>query len=116
MLEKHADDIKRNIEWLKTYLPIMKNHCKVISFDCLGIEQIDPKSILNISNKEYNRLFQGSDTDVTDKDGNITCSTFFMDLPNMQVARMSTAALDKRFDFTGEENISELFRLTTKGW
>lgn len=116
MLEKHEMDIKKNIEWLKTYLPIMKNHCRVISFDCLGIEQVNPKDVLGISDKEYNMLFQGSDTDVMDKDGNITCSTFYMDLPNMQVARMSTAALNKRYEFTGNENISELFKQTTRGW
>ena len=92
------------------------DECPSISFDCLGIEQIDPKTVLGISDKEFNLLYQGSDTDVFDKDGNITCCTMYIDVPNMKVARMSTAALDKRFDFTGKENIADLLKLTTQGW
>lgn len=116
LLEGHADEIKANIQWLTAYLPQMKKECKCISFDCLGLEQIDPKTVLGISDKDFATLFQGSDTDVTDKDGNITCCTMYIDVPNMKVARMSTAALDKRYDFTGKENIAELLKLTIQGW
>jgi len=116
LLEGHADEIKANIQWLTAYLPQMKKECKCISFDCLGLEQIDPKTVLGISDKDFATLFQGSDTDVTDNDGNITCCTMYIDVPNMKVARMSTAALDKRYDFTGKENISELLKLTIQGW
>ena len=55
-------------------------------------------------------------TDVTDTEGNITCSTFYIDVPTMTVARMSTAALDKRFSFNGTEDIKTLFELSTTGW
>lgn len=107
----HKMDLLRNL-WLGR----MKDECRLVSFDCLAIEQLDPKTQLQIDDARWKTLFQGADTDVTDEDGNITCSTFYMDLPNMQVARMSTAALDKRFDFTGDEDISELFKMTTQGW
>lgn len=116
LFEKQSDDIKKNIQWLITYLPQLRKECRCISFDCLGLEQVDPKTVLNISDKEFNTLFQGSDTDVTDADGNITCCTMYIDVPNMKVARMSTAALDKRYDFTGKENIAELLMITTQGW
>lgn len=116
LFEKQSDDIKKNIQWLITYLPQLRKECRCISFDCLGLEQVDPKTVLNISDKEFNTLFQGSDTDVTDNDGNITCCTMYIDVPNMKVARMSTAALDKRYDFTGKENIAELLKITTQGW
>jgi hypothetical protein len=116
LLEKQSEDIKKNIQWLITYLPQLKKDCKCISFDCLGLEQIDPKTVLNISDLDFKALFQGSDTDVTDNDGNITCCTMYIDVPNMKVARMSTAALDKRFDFTGKENIADLLKITTQGW
>lgn len=116
LLEKQRNEIIKNIEWLKHKLPVLKNLCKVISFDCLGIEQIDPKTVFNMSDDQYNALFQGADTDVFDTEGNITCATMFVDVPNMQVARMSTAALDKRYAFTGNENISDLLKLTTQGW
>ena len=116
LLENKSDDIKAKIQWFKDYLPKLNDECPSISFDCLGIEQIDPKTVLGISDKEFNLLYQGSDTDVFDKDGNITCCTMYIDVPNMKVARMSTAALDKRFDFTGKENIADLLKLTTQGW
>lgn len=116
LLEKQSEDIKKNIQWLIAYLPQLKKDCKCISFDCLGLEQVDPKTVLNISESDFNTLFQGSDTDVFDKDGNITCCTMYIDVPNMKVARMSTAALDKRFDFTGKENIADLLKITTQGW
>jgi hypothetical protein len=116
LFENQSDMIKKKIQWLVSYLPELKKQCKCISFDCLGLEQVDPKTVLNISDKEFNTLFQGSDTDVTDNDGNITCCTMYIDVPNMKVARMSTAALDKRYDFTGKENIAELLKITTQGW
>jgi organic radical activating enzyme len=116
MLEKHSDEIKANINWLKFMMMRSILPFKVMSFDCLGIEQLDPKTALNISDKDFNTLFQGSDTDVKDADGNITCATMYIDVPNMQVARMSTAALDKRYSFTGKENIHDLLQVTTQGW
>ena len=116
LLEHRSDSIKANIQWLKEYLPTLKKETKLISFDCLGIEQIDPKTVLDISDERFNMLFQGSDTDVFDAEGRITCSTMYIDVPNMKVARMSTAALDKRYDFTGSENISDLLKMTTQGW
>lgn len=116
MLEKHSDEIKANINWLKFMMMRSVLPFRVMSFDCLGIEQLDPKTALNISDKDFNTLFQGSDTDVKDADGNITCATMYIDVPNMQVARMSTAALDKRYSFTGKENIHDLLQVTTQGW
>lgn len=116
LLENKSDEIKKNIEWLKKFLPIMRHLCKVISFDCLGIEQIDPKTVLHINDMTYDTLFQGSDTDVADNEGNITCSTFYIDVPTMTVARMSTAGLDKRFSFNGTEDIKTLFKLSTTSW
>lgn len=116
LLEKKSDEIQNNIEWLKNKLPELSKLCSVVSFDCLGIEQLDPKKLLHISDEEYTTLFQGADTDVFDKNGNITCATMYIDVPNMQVARMSTAALDKRYDFNGTEKIEDLLKESTKGW
>jgi len=116
LLEKQGDEIHKNIEWLKTKLPELRNSCKVISFDCLGIEQLNPKDLFNMTDDEYYTLFQGADTDVFDNEGNITCCTMYIDVKNMEVGRMSTCALDKRYAFTGNENISDLLKLTTQGW
>lgn len=114
MLEKQGDEIHKNIEWLKTKLPELRNSCKVISFDCLGIEQLNPKGLFNMSNDEYYSLFQGADTDVFDSEGNITCATMYIDVENMEVARCSTQVFEERESFTGDENIRSLFKKSCK--
>ena len=117
MLEKDFDEITRRMDLLrKLWLYDLKKNCKVVSFDCLAIEQLDPKNVLNVSDKDWSTLFQGSDTDVKDADGNITCATMFIDCVTMTVARMSTAALDKRYPFTGDEDIADLLKISTQGW
>ena len=117
MLEKDFDEITHRMDLLrKLWLYDLKKNCKVVSFDCLAIEQLDPKNVLNVSDKDWNTLFQGSDTDVKDADGNITCATMFIDCVTMTVARMSTAALDKRYPFTGDEDIADLLKISTQGW
>lgn len=116
LLGRTGDEIHRNIEWLRGYLPSLSNLCRCLSFDCLGLEQLDPKTALGTSDKDFAQLFQGSDTDVRDAEGNIACGTMYIDLPNMQVARMSTAPLDRRYSFTGKESITELLELSTRGW
>ena len=100
----------------KLWLYELKKNCKVVSFDCLAIEQLDPKNILNVSDKDWNTLFQGSDTDVKDADGNITCATMFIDCVEMKFGRMSTQPLDMRQSFTGNEDIREIFRKSIKGY
>lgn len=117
MLEKDFDEITHRMDLLrKLWLYDLKKNCKVVSFDCLAIEQLDPKNVLNVSDKDWSTLFQGSDTDVKDADGNITCATMFIDCVTMTVARMSTAALDKRYPFTGDEDIADLLKISTQGW
>lgn len=116
LLVKDRMGIYKNLNWMADNLKEMSKVCKCLSFDCLGIDQLDVQRTLGMSDEEYYTRFQGSDTDVHDAEGNITCATMYVDLPNMKVARMSTAALDKRFDFTGNESISELLKITTQGW
>lgn len=108
--------IKQNIHYLKKMLPAIKEKTKSISFDCLAIDQLDPKSIFNMSDEDYTLRFQGSDTDVLDNNGDITCSTFYIDAVTKTCARMSTAALDKRFKVTEEDTIESLFKKSIQGW
>ena len=88
----------------------------MVSFDCLALEQLNPKEVCHVSDSDWDMLFQGADTDVRDSDGNITCATMFLDLPNKKVARMSTAPFDKREDFEYTETIEELFEKSVKNW
>lgn len=112
----YSSEIDKNIEWLKENLSSLREHCKLISFDCLGIEQVNPKQVLNISEENWNTLFQGADTDVKDEKGNVTCCTFYIDAVEKKVARMSTAALDKRYDILENDTIKTLFRKSTQDW
>lgn len=112
-----SDTVQKNIDWLKDNMKTVSETVKLMSFDCLGIEQLAPKEVLNITDDEWNTLFQGSDTDVKDNDGNITCSTMYIDLVGgAKCARMSTAALDKRFSFTYDEPIETVFKRSIQGW
>lgn len=94
----------------------LAKECKAVAYDNLAIEQLEPKEQLRIPDTKYTHLYQGNDTECFDADGKMTCSTMFIDLPNMQVARMSTAPLETRQTFTGNESIEELLKLSTKGW
>lgn len=116
LLAKDAETINKNIEWLKEVLPFLVFETKTISFDCLGIKQINPRDIIGVSDEEWNMLYQGSDYFVSNGNGNITCATMYIDVPNMQVGRSSTAPLHLRPTFTGREDIRELFKLSIKGW
>ena len=116
-LEKDFVNINHRMDMLRdVWLTQLRKDCKVVSFDCLAIEQLDPKKNLNISQEAWDTLFQGADTDVKDKNGNITCATMYVDVTTMTVARMSTAALDKRYSFNGDENIGDLLKISTQGW
>ena len=117
MFEKDFVGINHRMEMLRcSWLHILKKQCKVVSFDCLAIEQLDPKQTLNISQEAWDTLFQGADTDVHDTDGNITCATMFIDCVEMKFGRMSTQPLDMRQSFTGNEDIREIFRKSIKGY
>lgn len=108
--------IKRNTEWLKNVLPFAVFMFSHVSFDDLAVRQLNPQEALGVPLEKWGTLYQGSDTDVKDSEGNITCSTMFVDLPNMLVARMSSCPVTMRRQFTGYETVSDLLRLSTVGW
>ena len=54
--------------------------------------------------------------DMFDKDGNITVSTMFVDAVQMKVSRSSTSAMDKRYSFTGQEDVRELLAKSCEGY
>lgn len=115
-LSKHSAEIQANIEQLKKDLPMLERKCKLISFDCLGLEQLNPKETLGMPDDKFNLIYQGHDYDMFDKDGNITVSTLFIDAVNMKVSRSSTSQMDKRYSFTGKEDIRELLAKSCEGY
>jgi hypothetical protein len=113
---KYAE-VVHNMELLRVnWQHILAKECKAVAYDNLAIEQLGPKEELCIPDTKYAHLYQGNDTECFDADGKMTCSTMFIDLPNMQVARMSTAPMETRQSFTGTESIGDLFKLSTEGW
>ena len=113
---KYAE-LVHNMELLRVlWQHDLAKECKAVAYDNLAIEQLGPKEEFRIPDTKYVHMYQGNDTECFDADGNMTCSTMFIDLPNMQVARMSTAPMETRQPFTGNESIEELLKLTTKGW
>lgn len=115
-LSKHSDEIQSNIEQLKKDLPMLEKKCKLISFDCLGLEQLNPKEALGMDDETFNMIYQGHDYDMFDKNGNLTVSTMFVDAVNMKVSRSSTSAMDKRYSFTGKEDVRELLAKSCEGY
>lgn len=116
LLQTNKEEIEKNQKWLKENLARLSKLTRVMSFDCLGIEQLNPKETLNISDEQYDYIFQGEDTDVLDNDGNITCATMYIDLPNMQVGRHSCQPIDQRKSFTIDEPIEVLFKRSVDCW
>lgn len=115
-LVKNSEEIKANIEQLKKDLPMLSKMCRAISFDCLALKQLNPKEVLGMTDEEFANIYQGDDYEMFDKDGNLTVGTMFIDAVNMQIARSSTAPMDKRYKFTGNEDIRELLAKSCEGY
>ena len=105
-----SSTVKSNIEWLANNLKMVSDIASVLSFDCLAIEQLNPLKNLNIQIEDWAQYFQGDDHDVFDNNGNIKCSTFYVDAVEKTVARTSTTPLKKRKPIEDCDNIISLFR------
>lgn len=115
-LSKHTAEIQANIEQLKKDLPMIAKNARALSFDCLALKQLNPKECLGMSDEEFANIYQGDDYEMFDKDGNLTVGTMFIDAVKMEIARSSTAPMDKRYKFTGSEKISELLAKSCEGY
>ena len=103
--DAEKDAINTNIEWMKHNLKDLSKKTKLMSFDCLGIKQLDPRTTLGMSDEEWNMLFQGDDYDPRN------ASTLYIDAVTRTVARASTHPLEDRPHFTNE-SMGELFRMS----
>lgn len=101
--KKVVDD---NIFWLKHNINCISNMTQLLSFDCLGIKQINPKETLNISDDDWNTLFQGDDYSAE-------ASTLYIDAVTRTVARASTHPLEDRPRFN-DESMAELFEMSKR--
>lgn len=115
-LAQHSAEIQANIEQLKKDLPMIAKNARAVSFDCLALKQLNPKECLGMTDEEFANIYQGDDYEMFDKDGNLTVGTMFIDAVKMEVARSSTAPMDKRYEFTGHEDIRELLAKSCEGY
>lgn len=115
-LSKHTAEIQANIEQLKKDLPMIAKNARAVSFDCLALKQLNPKECLGMTDEEFANIYQGDDYEMFDKDGNLTVGTMFIDAVKMEIARSSTAPMDKRYKFTGSEDIRELLVKSCEGY
>lgn len=79
-----------NIEWLKKEIKDFPNHFKVVSFDNLAIQQLDPKSWL--SEEEWQSFYRGDDGS----------HTMFIDLVNETYAKNSMQERENHKPLTNE--------------
>ena len=115
-LSKHTAEIQANIEQLKKDLPMIAKNARAVSFDCLALKQLNPKECFGMTDEEFANIYQGDDYEMFDKDGNLTVGTMFIDAVKMEIARSSTAPMDKRYKFTGSEDIRELLVKSCEGY
>ena len=88
-----------SIDWrismLERTMYMMFESIKIVSFDCLAIEQLHVKN--HIPPQVWDQFYQGEDGTMT----------FYIDMVNNQFAESSTAPLDKRFSVL--DTIDEMF-------
>lgn len=70
---------------------------KVVSFDCLAIEQLHVKD--HLPPQVWDRFYQGEDGTMT----------FYIDMVNQQFAESSTAPFDDRYDI-GDKSVKDMFK------
>lgn len=93
-----AENITNNIKMLEEKLPILFDSFKVVSFDCLAIEQLHVKKY--VPKQIWNQFFQGDDGTMT----------FYIDAVNKQFAKSSTASLEDRMPIENK-TIDEMFHI-----
>lgn len=93
--EVRHDDITIKQNWLNDNLAAIVNQFKVVSFDNLGIEQLDVKRL--ISEEDWNEFYMGDDG----------MYTMYVDLVNQNFARCSIA--EKRYALL--DNIEDMFNI-----
>lgn len=92
-----GDSIDHKIIVLESKLLKMFNAIKVVSFDCLAIEQLHIKD--HLPPQVWDRFYQGEDGTMT----------FYIDMINQQFAESSTAPFDDRYDI-GDKSVKDMFK------
>lgn len=98
--DRYNKSVDKYLKMTEDMLPLILEAFKVVSFDCLAIEQLHIKDHLPSSVWEH--FFQGDDGTMT----------FYIDAVNEQFATSSTTPIERRWDFTDCPNvITEMFNV-----
>jgi len=93
--------LSQTIDWrtsmIERMLPLMLEAFKVVSFDCLAIEQLHIQK--HLPTQVWNTFYQGDDGTMT----------FYIDMVNKQFAASSTAPLEQRMDI-GSLTVDQMFQ------
>ena len=94
--EDFEGEIKKNMGFLYTMLPLLPSMFKVISFDNLALEQLKVQRIL--SEKEWSEFYMGDDGQYT----------FYIDAVRGTFSKDSVTAEVERFDIS-QKSVDEMF-------
>lgn len=95
----YSSEIENKKEEMYKTLPEILKHFKVVSFDNLGIKQLNVKRLL--SDDEWNQIYMGDDGQFT----------MYVDMVNKEFAKSSTSTT--RYPITN--NIEDMFKIVKEG-
>ena len=96
--DHYNKSVDKHLKETEDMLPLILEAFKVVSFDCLAIEQLHIKD--HLPSNVWEHFYQGDDGTMT----------FYIDAVNEQFATSSTTPIERRWDFTDCPNaITEMF-------
>ena len=87
--------------------------CKIISFDILGMKQINPARVLHLFDAPSESVYNIDGIKKRDTTGNIIVSDLYIDLPKMKVSISVDMPEENFHTINGNEQISELLNIST---
>lgn len=113
LFEKYKKQIEKNISWLQKKIPALHSMCKIISFDILGMKQINPARVLHLFDAPSESVYNIDGIKKRDTTGNIIVSDLYIDLPKMKVSISVDMPEENFHTINGNEQISELLNIST---
>lgn len=113
LFQKYKKEIEKNISWLQKKLPALHSMCKIISFDILGLKQINPARVLHLFDIPSSSVYDIEGFKKRDTLGNIIVPDLYIDVPNMTVSVSVDMPKENFHTINGNETISELLNIST---
>lgn len=107
--KENETEIEQNMKWLRENLRDIYNDLSVISFDNLAIQQLNVKETFNLSDEDWEEMYQGDD--YGDLNGDNHPMTFYFDAVNQMIGRSSTQPIKDRIVYDGQ-SFDKCFKLS----